>query len=690
MNNIIDAEPRKGKESRLSTPDLEKIIALTDAKPSGGGFIGKCPAHDDKTPSFSFKEDRGKLVCQCFAGCDYEQIVDELKAKDAWPEHKNNDSCNSQKSIEYHYRNEDGSIAYTVHKKKLKDGSKKFYVYCKGQWKHPPKEEKIIYNSPGVKEALQDGKRIFFCEGEKDAETLISKGLAATAHLGGANAFIEQYLEPLTEAVELIILADNDKAGKAWAKKLLNAASKKGIRVKLLTPYKEIKGGDVTDYFENGGNPEGLLEMLQEANFELADPSKLSEEEKSMQIFLDKYENHNILFLNSFFWLYDCNGLWEKVSDDKIRSLVSKAGISKVTNSKVNALTGLLKARLFKSKFEWNRGGSFINCLNSEVYLEKGKIKERPHQRENYSTSRIQTSLKLDAKCPNWKEFLNSMFGELDDGEERVAALRDMFAYSLMRTAKYEKFFMLYGLGGTGKSTIINVLSAIVGEKNCSSVPYSELSHKFKKSLLYNKLVNFSAEVSTRNLPGEEEVKKIVSGDKIVAEFKGKDAFEFRPYCTLIFACNSLPPIRDVSNAMFQRAIIIRFEKIFRGTKYQDINLLSKLKKELPGILNWALEGYCMVQETNTLTVPLSSKEETCRWEIEANSVKQFVVESPIRDKELLEDLYQRYKDYCENQEISRSVEKKTFSRRLREIGFEVKKSTQNLTYVFPPIVSKL
>ena len=57
---------------------IDEIIAKTNAKRSGSGYSGHCPAHDDKNPSLSFWEDGGIVRFKCHAGCSTEEIKDAL------------------------------------------------------------------------------------------------------------------------------------------------------------------------------------------------------------------------------------------------------------------------------------------------------------------------------------------------------------------------------------------------------------------------------------------------------------------------------------------------------------------------------------------------------------------------------------------------------------------------------------
>ena len=60
---------------------IDQIVALTQARRAGDGFLGKCPAHDDSKASLSFKDAGGKILLRCFTGCSFDAIREALKSR---------------------------------------------------------------------------------------------------------------------------------------------------------------------------------------------------------------------------------------------------------------------------------------------------------------------------------------------------------------------------------------------------------------------------------------------------------------------------------------------------------------------------------------------------------------------------------------------------------------------------------
>ena len=55
--------------------NIEEILSrFEQVRRSGRSWIARCPAHDDKVPSLSIREKKGKILLECFAGCTLDEI----------------------------------------------------------------------------------------------------------------------------------------------------------------------------------------------------------------------------------------------------------------------------------------------------------------------------------------------------------------------------------------------------------------------------------------------------------------------------------------------------------------------------------------------------------------------------------------------------------------------------------------
>jgi DNA primase len=53
--------------------NAESVLArLQGVKRNGSSWMARCPAHEDKSPSLSVRDESGKVLLHCFAGCTIE------------------------------------------------------------------------------------------------------------------------------------------------------------------------------------------------------------------------------------------------------------------------------------------------------------------------------------------------------------------------------------------------------------------------------------------------------------------------------------------------------------------------------------------------------------------------------------------------------------------------------------------
>lgn len=86
-------------EHKAAQPTLtaERLAYAIDpkAKPKGanaepgarsGGYVLRCPCHEDKHPSMSIDQGTdGRILLHCHAGCAQETIIEELQSRGLWP-----------------------------------------------------------------------------------------------------------------------------------------------------------------------------------------------------------------------------------------------------------------------------------------------------------------------------------------------------------------------------------------------------------------------------------------------------------------------------------------------------------------------------------------------------------------------------------------------------------------------------
>ena len=302
---------------------------------------------------------------------------------------------------------------------------------------------------------------------------------------------------------------------------------------------------------------------------------------------------------NGEFWRYK-NGVYKPISEERIKAFMASLILSTYPEFLTPKCEGIYYFNLMKISFY---GGKFNRCKN-KICLKNGmydikKDKLLPHDEKYRCTIQIPIEYDKKAKCPEFKRFLEAVF---KGNKKLIKVIQELLGYVLVKSTAAQCFFIFYGTGSNGKSVLANIFMKFVGEGNYANVSIRNLNRNFSRAKLSKVALNISTENESTNgnLLDSQYIKAISSGDSIEAEFKGKDAFSFKPNCKLIFCVNTLPQFNDKSNGFYRRIMIVPFNAHFStedGTA--DINIEKKLTAEMSGILNFALEGLKRLQENN-------------------------------------------------------------------------------------------
>lgn len=279
---MIQINPNACSEGEVAdfAQQFEKV------KTNGSGWLVCCPFHDDKTPSLSIKQEKGTLLCKCFAGCE---AFDLFK--------KNGFFSSSEKRvfkeahIEYLYRDLSGKPLHKTIKKNGKKFSQAFK--SKGGWvfKRDQKEHLlVIYNLPEVTEAIANGSPIFLVEGEKDADTCMVNGVIATTSPMGASSWKKEYAKFLKGA-DLVLCGDNDSAGIEYIEKVSESVAPLVKRLRIISLPHELNGHkvkDITDWVNASGGL-SITDLIGQAE-EIELPKQAQSEKGGSK---DKYATHS-------------------------------------------------------------------------------------------------------------------------------------------------------------------------------------------------------------------------------------------------------------------------------------------------------------------------------------------------------------------------------------------------------------
>ena len=232
---------------------------------------------------------------------------------------------------------------------------------------------------------------------------------------------------------------------------------------------------------------------------------------------------------------------------------------------------------------------AYLAVANGLLDLDTGAV--HPHTPDWFSGVCLPYPFDPGAAAPAWLAFLER---NLEGDAERIALLQEFFGYCLARTTDGQACLILHGPGANGKSVVLAVLRAVLGADNVATVPLEHFAQRFAMAQTLGKLANVCPEVGELDRTAEGTLKSYISGDAMFFEKKGKDGFSAAPTARLVIATNNVPRFMDRSEGIWRRLFILPMtvrHPVRRCRAGMDKEGYWRRSGELPGVLNWALEG---------------------------------------------------------------------------------------------------
>lgn len=252
-----------------------------------------------------------------------------------------------------------------------------------------------------------------------------------------------------------------------------------------------------------------------------------------------------------------------------------------------------------------------------------------------------------------YSEVVDRTLGKLACGDKEIRALLEEAAgYCLYRRNELRKSFILLGDKANGKSSYINMIGTMLGEDNISALDMNKLGEKFETVQLFGKLANLGDDIGDTFIADTSIFKKLVSGDKVSAQYKGKDSFFFSNYAKFIFSANNLPRVKDRTQAVLDRLIIIPFNATFsKKDPDYDPFISDKLKSReaIEYLIKLGIVGLKRVLERYSFTESNVVARELKQYNEENNPILLFVSELNEEDlsREPVSYWYTQYTGYC-------------------------------------------
>lgn len=388
----------------------------------------------------------------------------------------------------------------------------------------------------------------------------------------------------------------------------------------------------------------------------------------------DKYIKANVgkrMYARGVLWGYD-KGVWKQLpnAEHEIWVLCKSLKENSVSASIASSIFKYVTGALYVLDEELDNHFDLLNLRNGVLDLKTLKL--LPHSPRYYFTTQLGFEYDSKAKCPQWRKFLSEVliYPNNRTDESMVNFAQEAFGYSLTASVEHEVSFWMIGEGANGKSTICYILDSLAG----SAALHLNLGmldrDKYQLAQLGGKRVVLCTEAPDTTV-ADSTLKAVISGDPMNVRNVFEKPFVVKPIAKVWWAMNNPPRVSDTSEGFWRKMKVIPMHRVF-DVDERDKKLRSKLREELPGIFNWALDGLRRLESAETFTECDQVEDATVSYRNESDLPAQFVSECCVKKpsaSSASSDLYSAYRRWCK-ENGHRAASSNRIGREWKRLGF--------------------
>jgi putative DNA primase/helicase len=663
---------------------------LKNVRKVSGGWEACCPAHDDSSPSLSISEGQdGRVLLNCHAGCQFSQIVSAmgLQKSDFFQKRDKPQHSGQSRRVVAQYRYTDENDRLLYEKQRIepgKNGRKKDFNFRiqddGGQWSYKLNgTRRVLYHLPDVCSAIEEGRVVFLVEGEKDSDALVSLGVCATSHDGGAGKWTDTYTETLSGA-NVVLVADKDEPGRNHGELVASAlnGTAKSVRVIELPDRDGNAVKDAADWIAAGGTKAELRSLVKDARVWAPEETIDSNKKRGTPIDAAKVgapfamtDLGNAERLCAWHrdslrwdtarrtwrvwdgqrWAVDSSLEVQRLAADTARKIRREAinaparsgetkdmgealfswAVKSESRDKLGSMLEVAKSQpgVAVSGEVWDTDPYLLNVANGTIELRTGSL--RKHDRSDMITKLSPVAYDPAREDTRWDRFLQDAAG---GDAELIRFLQIAAGYTLTGDTTEEKLFLVYGPTAGGKSTFLESVRSVLGDyartiqadllakqnPKGGSSPSPELAGLAGARLAAGSEMEQGREIA------EALAKNLTGGEPITARHLYAELFDFRPQFKLWLALNHCPRVSADDDAVWRRILRVGFEHTVPPER-RDRTLKPYLRHPdggAPAVLAWAVAG-CVRWQREGLKIPEVVERSTQAYRSESDPLALFI-----------------------------------------------------------------
>ena len=365
---------------------------------------------------------------------------------------------------------------------------------------------------------------------------------------------------------------------------------------------------------------------------------------------------------------YD-DGVWTPTGDQLLREVGHRALRTEYGSNTHGEMCEQIRARRPVDRDELGTPARTVAVANGLLHLETRELTNL--EPEHYALTQLPVEFDPGTEATRWEQFIDEV---VEPG--RREAIQEYVGYTLLvGELPIHRALMLVGEGSNGKSTFLRVVKALLGEDNITAHPLQGLAKsEHNVADLYGTVANICADLSSRGIGDGGMFKTLVGGDTVTGRRLYQEPFSFEATAKQLYSANQVPDVEIDDEAFFRRWLLVEFPTQFTDPDKpgpdKDPGLTDELLEELPGVLNWALDGLDRLREQGHFTGEGDPLDKRDRWMSWGDSISKFIdecVDTDADGKWRTGEVHARYAAWC-RQELGEEPEaQQTLTKELKK-----------------------
>ena len=558
-----------------------------------------------------------------------------------------------------------------------------------------PKKNKNVTVTPALlalSAAIQDGEPVYITESLSDAFLLKKLGLPAICGMDPDGS--AEIPPSFFTGARVTVLHSNTEAGFQFAASMKTAMRNFAHLIRSGTLCNAVRDNVCVFFLQTRFNVDSFVEAIYALEETFA--PWIEQTPRGIKVNNDKLAHtiaKNVAYLNvrqpgdgkQRLFLYR-GGVYQRAADADMQAMIRH--YLPVGLAKSAGLTEVEKMLLCREDnmhtiHELDTDTEIINFQNGLLRIATMELEN--HTPEVYSTLQISCNYDPnDQNMPVFRQFLTTLFTD-DEGNydhEREAVLQEFcgLAISNLPGSNLKKVLVLYSPeGNTGKSQVLGLLNDLVGMSKVANISMQDMGsgNRFSLGQILESRLICVGDQGGSIIRDTSTFRELTGSDPVKVEQKYKDSQTIRWNGAILFACNTLPAFKDdLGTHMFGRFQILPCYNVIPEAQ-RDPEILNKILKEKPAVINWMLQGLRRLMNNGYQLSPCAASDEVMKeYRLRQDSVYAFIsacYSHTKRDEDRVEkSIFQKdYSAWCEKNDIE-PASTRDVNHRLRAIGLRV------------------